>query len=196
MRQAITEFQPDIAHLRNIYHHLSPSILWELKKQGIPVLYHLNDFKLLCPAYNLVTEGKACENPCTGQYWRLLHQGCYTGPTSTATVLMAEAYVHHWLGTYQKCVDYFLTPSRFAKDLLVQNGFDSDKISVLPHFQSPSAHGPPAAQNAAVLYFGRLSPEKGVADLVRAVQPLPQVRLQIAGAGPDRAPLEQLAAGN
>ena len=29
-------FRPDVAHVRNIYHHLSPSILWELKAQGFP----------------------------------------------------------------------------------------------------------------------------------------------------------------
>ena len=50
----IANFRPDVAHVRNIYHHLSPSILWELKAQGVPVLYHLNDFKLICPNYNLV----------------------------------------------------------------------------------------------------------------------------------------------
>lgn len=41
LRQMIAEFRPDIAHIRNIYHHLSPSVLWELKAQRIPVLYHL-----------------------------------------------------------------------------------------------------------------------------------------------------------
>src|SRR6266478_2565285 len=50
LRGMIAEFRPDVAHVRNIYHHLSPSILWELKKHGVPVIYHLNDFKLLCPA--------------------------------------------------------------------------------------------------------------------------------------------------
>ena len=193
LRQAIHDFRPDIAHIRNIYHHLSPSILWELKAQGIPVLYHVNDFKLICPAYNLVTRGGACANPCTGQYWRLLRQGCYAGPASTAMVLAAEAYVHHWLGTYQQCVDHFLTPSRFAKDLLVQNDFDPEKISVLPHFQNVTASTAPVARDAPILYFGRLSPEKGVADLVQAMRPLPRVRLLIAGAGPDRSGLERLA---
>src|SRR5258708_22014157 len=47
MRTMIREFRPDVAHVRNIYHHLSPSILWELKSQYVPVIYHLNDFKLL-----------------------------------------------------------------------------------------------------------------------------------------------------
>ena len=28
MRAMIKEFRPDVAHVRNIYHHLSPSRLW------------------------------------------------------------------------------------------------------------------------------------------------------------------------
>src|SRR5277367_2721430 len=48
IRAMIAEFRPDVAHVRNIYHHLTPSILWELKAQKVPVLYHLNDFKVLC----------------------------------------------------------------------------------------------------------------------------------------------------
>src|SRR5271170_6016459 len=79
LRQAIAEFQPDIAHVSNIYHHLSPSILWELKAQHVPVLYHLNDFKLLCPAYNLVTNGKACEKCKGGAFWHTVPSGCYPG---------------------------------------------------------------------------------------------------------------------
>ena len=124
-----------MAHVRNIYHHLSPSILWELKAQGVPVLYHLNDFKLLCPTYNLVAKGRACERCRGGQFRHVLTEGCYAGPPGSALLLMAEAYFHRWLGTYRKCVDQFLTPSRFAKDKLVQNGFNAQKITVLPHFQ-------------------------------------------------------------
>jgi hypothetical protein len=40
IRAMIKAFRPD-AHVRNIYHHLSPSILWELKAQGVPVVYHV-----------------------------------------------------------------------------------------------------------------------------------------------------------
>src|SRR5271166_3081129 len=43
----IADFSPDLAHIRGVYHHLSPSILWELKRRAIPILYHLNDFKML-----------------------------------------------------------------------------------------------------------------------------------------------------
>jgi glycosyltransferase involved in cell wall biosynthesis len=194
LRKVIAAFRPDVAHVRNIYHHLSPSILWELKAQGVPVLYHLNDFKLLCPTYNMVAKGRACERCRGGQFTHVLTEGCYAGPPGSALLLMAEAYFHRWLGTYRKCIDQFLTPSRFARDKLVQNGFNGEKIFVLPHFQKLPAQAPPnAATNAPILYFGRLSPEKGVADLLRAMQHLPQVQLQIAGDGPQRSELEGLA---
>ena len=193
LRAMISVFRPDLAHVRNIYHHLSPSILWELKAQAVPVLYHINDFKVLCPTYNLVARGNACAQPCTGNYWKVITEKCYAGEKNTALVLAAEAFVHHWLGTYRKCIDHFLAPSRFAKDLLVQHGFDAAKITVLPHFQRlPAAPSPPQA-DAPVLYFGRLSPEKGVTDLLLAMRDLPQVRLQIAGDGPQKAELKTLA---
>jgi glycosyltransferase involved in cell wall biosynthesis len=194
LRRVVAAFRPDVAHVRNIYHHLSPSIFWELKAQGVPVLYHLNDFKLLCPAYNMVSKGRACERCRGGQFRHVLTEGCYAGPPGSALLLMAEAYFHRWLGTYQKCVDHFLAPSRFAKEKLLQNGFKAEKITVLPHFQKLPAKGPPNAEpNAPILYFGRLSPEKGVADLLRAMKHLPHVQLHIAGDGPQRSELESLA---
>lgn len=193
LRSMIAAFQPDMAHVRNIYHHLSPSVLWELKAQGVPILYHLNDFKVLCPTYNLVSNGQACERPCTGRFWKVFTERCYAGSPATAFVLVAEAYLHYGLDTYRRCVDHFLTPSQFAKDLLAKNGFGPEKITVLPHFQNLPNEVPPPAADAPVLYFGRLSREKGVADLIQAMRPLPHIRLQIAGDGPERTELEDLA---
>jgi len=41
-----------------------------------------------------------------------------------------------------------------------------------------------AAADAPVLYFGRLSPEKGLTDLLQAMQRLPNVQLRIAARDP------------
>ena len=78
LRDMVKAFRPDLAHVRNIYHHLSPSILWELKAQGVPVVYHLNDFKLLCPSYNMVAQGRACERCHGGKFWHVMTEGCYS----------------------------------------------------------------------------------------------------------------------
>jgi glycosyl transferase family 4 len=122
IRAMIKEFRPDVAHIRGIYHHLSPSILWELRAQNVPVLYHLNDFKLLCPNYNLVANGRACEKSKGGAFWQALRTRCYPGTAARAT-LVTEAYVHRGLGTYRKCVDLFLAPSRFVRDKFVEHGW-------------------------------------------------------------------------
>jgi hypothetical protein len=150
LRNMIREFRPDVAHIRNIYHHLSPSILWELKEQNVPVLYHLNDFKLLCPSYNLVAHGQSCEACKGGKFWRVMQAECYPGFGARAT-LATEAYVHRWLGTYDKCVDLFLAPSRFVRDKFAEHGWDSTRFEVLPHFQEVLPFQPPS--NDASIHF-------------------------------------------
>ncbi|HEX3741861.1 MAG TPA: glycosyltransferase family 4 protein, partial [Terriglobales bacterium] len=193
----IDDFKPDVAHVRNIYHHLTPSILWELKSRGVPVLYHVNDFKLICPNYNLISSsGDVCERCKDGRFWNVIREGCYAGGTAASTVLAAEAYFHRWISTYEKCVDLILAPSYFVKQKLIDNGTDCarGRIEVLPHLQNcPSQVAPPPGTNAPILYFGRLSAEKGVDDLLLAMERLPNIRLIIAGDGPQRSALEALA---
>jgi len=191
IRAMIAEFQPDIAHVRNIYHHLSPSILWELKAQSLPVIYHLNDFKVLCPNYNFVAYGEVCEACKGGEFWRALQKKCYPG-WSARMALVTEAYVHKWLGTYRKCVDCFLAPSEFVKNKFIEHGWDAPRFKVLPHFQEPKKVTVRRGEGAPLLYFGRMSKEKGVADLLRAMQRLPHLRLLVAGEGPERVGLEEL----
>ena len=193
IRAMVEDFRPDIAHVRNIYHHLTPSILWELKKLKIPILYHINDFKLLCPSYNLLSRGEACEACKGGTFLHALRSQCYPGVGARGTLVL-EAYLHRFLGTYRKCVDFFLAPSRFVRQKFIEHGWDAEKVGVLPHFQDVSERtsvAPPS--NGAILYFGRLSAEKGVHDLLRAMVQIPEQRLVIAGDGPEREALAALA---
>ena len=193
MRKCLADFSPDLAHIRGIYHHLSPSILWELKQQRIPVLYHMNDFKILCPTYNFVADGRPCELCSQGAFRHAATKGCYAGPRSSAVVLAAEAYLHKWLRTYERCVDIFLAPSEFVRDKLIASGFPAQRIEVLPHFQTLPGDEQLATDEGYLLYFGRLSPEKGVYDLLRAMVRLPHTPLIVAGDGPERPRLEALA---
>src|SRR5262249_16450614 len=153
LRAMIAEFRPDIAHVRNIYHHLSPSILWELRAGRVPIVYHVNDFKLLCPSYNLVADGEPCEACKGGCFRQGLNGKCYAGE-SAGFALVAEAYVHKWFGTYRKCVDRFIAPSRFVRDKFVEHGWDENKFDVLPHFQRVSEQRTDIRnEDRSLLYF-------------------------------------------
>jgi len=76
---------------------------------------------------------------------------------------------------------------------LIANGFPAQRIEVLPHFQALPGAEQLTADEGYLLYFGRLSPEKGVDELLQAMVRLPQTPLVIAGDGPERSRLEALA---
>jgi len=192
LRAMLEEFRPDVAHVRNIYHHLTPSILWELRAQHIPVLYHMNDFKMLCPSYNMVSaQGEPCEQCKQGKFWNVVREGCYAGGRAASVILAIEAYLHRWLQTYEKCVDLILAPSQFVKDKLIEGGWDGHRVEVLPHFQNASRGTEPhPGSKGSILYFGRLSTEKGVGDVISAASKLPELKFVIAGDGPLRGGLQ------
>ncbi|HVO62063.1 MAG TPA: glycosyltransferase family 4 protein [Terriglobales bacterium] len=191
---AIDDFRPDIVHVRNIYHHLSPSILWECRAKRLPVLYHVNDLKAICPTNALVSHGRPCERCRGGAFWHVATEGCYCGTKGASLVLLAEAYVHKWVRTYSKCVTRTVAPSEFVRQKLVENGWAPEKIEVLYHFQEVAKKDSSRPERGApILYFGRLSPEKGIVDLLRAMQRNPNIPLVIAGEGPQRFELERLA---
>ena len=95
--------------------------------------------------------------------------------------------------TYQKCVDLFLAPSEFVRSELIGHGLPAARIEVLPHFQDLPGENQLSNDEGYLLYFGRLSPEKGVDDLLHALVRLPHIPVIIAGDGPERARLEALA---
>ena len=57
---------------------------------------------------------------------------------------------------------------------------------MLPHFQRLPEVERARGQDGPILYVGRLSPEKGVSDVLHAMKQLPNLRLVIAGDGPER----------
>ena len=68
--------RPDIVHMHNIYHQLSPAIINTIKKHNIPMVMTLHDYKIICPNYQLFSQGKIC-NSCIGQkYYNCLLKKC------------------------------------------------------------------------------------------------------------------------
>ena len=139
-----------------------------------------------------MSHGEPCTR-CKDGFYHVITEGCYRGSQWSAAVFAAEAYLHQWLRTYQGCIDLFLAPSEFVRDQLISRGFAGDRIAVLPHFQTLPSDDQLATDGRYLLYFGRLSAEKGLEDLVHAMARVPHIPLVIAGEGPERQRLEELA---
>ncbi len=189
----LDESRPDLVHLHNIHHQISPSILPEIKKRGIPSAMTLHDYKLVCGTYRLERGGKVCEECAGGRYYRCLLRRCQDGSLAKSALTAAEMYLHHRLLRLWPMIDLFVSPSRFLKDKLAEMGFPG-RIEVLPNFVVSEAFASDSVpQPDLFLYLGRLSPEKGLFTLLQAFQHL-GARLRILGDGPIRGELERAAA--
>ncbi|MBK8161626.1 MAG: glycosyltransferase family 4 protein [Gammaproteobacteria bacterium] len=182
----------DICHAHNIYHHISPSIFSAVKKHDIPVVMTLHDLKLSCPAYNMLSHDGICERCKGGREFNVLLHRCIKGSFSLSMVVFMEAMLHKVLATYSKYVDKFIVPSRFYLDKMVEWGWPREKFVYIPNFIQASSYAPESGLSGAFAYFGRLSREKGLVTLIRAVAQA-GVSLNIAGTGPDEDHLKRLA---
>jgi glycosyltransferase involved in cell wall biosynthesis len=193
IRQLVHVARPDVAHAHNIYHHLSPSILVELRRQGIPIVLTLHDLKLACPAYKMYSHGRVCESCHGGALRNVVRKRCIKDSTVLSALVWLESTVHKLLGLYSSTVTQFVVPSRFMMTKLAAWGIDTSRFIHVPNSVDVDAHVPQGEPGDAFVYLGRLVPEKGVGTLVRAAAQA-RVRLRIVGTGPEEPNLRQLAA--
>jgi glycosyltransferase involved in cell wall biosynthesis len=192
--QLIVDFKPDIVHINNIYHHLSPSILPVAKRRGLPVVMHLHDYKLVCPNYKMFARGRIDESAKGGHYWRCVLRRSVKNSYLKSALAAAEMWLHHKvLKVYEKNVDLYIAPSQFMKHKMVDWGVPADKITVLYHFIDVKKFKPDFSPGNYLLYFGRLDKEKGVDNLLAAMTKVAApVKLKIIGSGPEYKPLKAL----
>ena len=191
IEKLIKIINPDIVHLNNIHHHLSPSILDSLTKRNIPVVMTLRDYKIVCPYYYLMRpDGVICEKCKGGKYYFCFLGKCTKGSFSRSLINTIEMYIHHKILHIFDKVDLFISPSLFLKNKLREMGFTKG-ITCLPNFVDLANYSPQYRwKERSVVYFGRLSREKGLATLLEAVKGL-NITLKIIGDGPIKQQLEQ-----
>ena len=182
--------KPDIAHLNNIVHQISPSILQVFRKYRIPVVMTLHDYKMVCASYLMINKGRTCEACRHSKYYMCFLKKCVKDSRPKSFLNTLEMYLHHRILHIYDVIDVFISPSLFLKRKLEDMGF-SRKIIHLPNFiEDNSVKLPRKIKVNTVLYFGRLSPEKGIKTLIKAVRGL-DIELRILGTGPYEGALKQ-----
>lgn len=182
LEKLLRQEKPEIAHLHNIYHQLTPSIIPILKNHGVKVVMTMHDCKLVCPSYNALS-GKLICTACLGRYfWKPFTTNCQ-GSRSRGLLLALEAFFHKWRRSYE-AVDLFLSPSQFIADLTATR-IPKEKIRVLRNGMDTNEFHPHWEDQGYGLYFGRLSREKGIDTLLQAHTAMPfSVPLKVVGTGP------------
>lgn len=189
----LRDARPDVAHLHNFHHQLSPSVVDALREAGVPAVHTLHDYKVVCPNYLLFRAGAVCERCSGGRFHHAVAGRCVRGSYAASAVAALESSWHRARRTLERGIRVSVAPSRFLAAKIAEMGFRGD-VRVVPNGIDAASIEPAGTPGDGFLYAGRLAIEKGVDTLVEAVRGSPGLRLTIAGEGPAGESLRRLAA--
>lgn len=179
----------DVAHVHNVYHHLTPSVLAELHRRRVPVVMTLHDYRLACPMRHFHRP----DGPCT-RCWpsALYHAASPRCAGATGAALAIETAVQRWLGRYRRHVNLFLCPTRFMQRIVRGIGVPASRTAVVRNVIEDMGEVLVCQPDCdGVLFAGRLSPEKGPELMLELARRIGWLQVRIAGDGPCREALEQ-----
>jgi glycosyltransferase involved in cell wall biosynthesis len=198
----LTAFRPDVVHLHNFYHVLSPGILAtlaEFKRQRLlRVVMTAHDYHLACPNSGgswfrfLTGQREVIDSQRIGSPGYLLTRSWdQRGVSHSLLKLTQHAWSYRWQRR-QGVIDLVLCPSRFVQGVLGPLGLPT---TWLPHPVPPLPAR--AIERAPLLQFvfaGRIEPEKGLYELLATWPAAFPARLTVIGAGADLARCQAMCA--
>jgi glycosyltransferase involved in cell wall biosynthesis len=204
LRRAIARFHPDVVHLHNIYHLLSPGVLatvahWKRDGRGVAVMT-AHDAHLVCPNAGLrrfTRMGPVPIDPAGPPSLPdlLLTRWDHRGPAHSLLKGLQHLWNYRLLGRLG-AIDAIITPSRWGERLLTPLG---RPVRVVPNpIEVPGSTRPPRPAGPLTLVFvGRVEPEKGLPEFVLMLRGVEGVRLEVVGEGEDigRSRAAAVAAG-
>ena len=181
----IEQEHPDIVHINLVHRHITLSIVRAIKKYNIPIVFTIHDLNCVCPNHEMLVNGHVCEKCLHGRYSNCIKNKCVKGSTAKSTLAAIEAANYKRMKIYDD-IDLYITPSYFYKKKLEESGIIHSEIIHIKNFlPTDTVYSDNNPDNGYLLYFGRISEEKGVLTLVKAVEKLENnIPLIILGTGP------------
>lgn len=194
VREVVKREAIDVVYLLNICNYISPSVIQGAKDAGASVVMRLSDPNFICASYIHFRDGQVCLKCQQEGVINALRHRCVRGSLSLTFARALTIKFHQLIGIYNK-VDSFVAPSRFMLKSLRGAGFAKERIFYVPSFVDLNLYEPQFKIGKYVLYFGRLSEEKGVEVLLNAWSTFGGVKeppLLIVGSGEDKNKLLQI----
>src|SRR5262245_31255343 len=197
LRRTLDEFAPEVVHLHNYYHVLSPGILRELarhkRRAGTRVVMYAHDYHLVCPNSGAMwyqgRDGKLADLDRTGSWSYLFARRWDYRGRLYSLLKVAQHFLAYRLGDQRRVIDLVLCPSRFMQDAMKRTSRPTAHLPYPnPPFEPRRATRP---KELTLVFAGRVEPEKG---LVKFLQMLPADfvgRFQVVGDGVDRLTAEE-----
>jgi glycosyltransferase involved in cell wall biosynthesis len=194
LRRLLAENRPDVAHLHNVYHQLTLSVVDELAAHGVPMVMTVHDYKPVCPSYQAYIDHQPCRRCVTGHPGHVIAHRCIKGSTSASVIASLEAVLTRTRRLYMR-IGTFIVPSHHCGQMLIAGGFPAERIRLIPNFvesgQFADRESIRPADRPNLLFVGRLEEAKGIDVLLEAADRLAgTVEISVVGDGPWRAQVE------
>jgi glycosyltransferase involved in cell wall biosynthesis len=188
LRRLLENRRPDIAHLHNVYHQLTLSVVDELAAQDIPTVMTVHDFKPVCPSYLAYTEHAPCRRCVTGHPGHVIAHRCIKNSRAASTVAAVEALLTRTRRMYH-LIDAFIVPSKHCVEVLVEGGLPANRMHMIPNFVADEQFREPGERTEArapmALFVGRLEEAKGIDVLLAAARLVAdEIDVVVVGEGP------------
>ena len=182
----------DVAHLHNIYHHLTPSILPVLAARGVGIVMTLHDYRQSGRERLFWRWGMGDTNyGGEDSFYMTARQHC-TGLGGMG--LAIESWVQRLWRRYARWVSFFLCPTEYMLRVAQKAGIPRGKLVVV---RNPVAVPeipdvkPISDTDGTLLFAGRLGPEKSPDMMLRLAEKLPEAKVVLAGDGPEMEQLQK-----
>ena len=189
MEEAIKEFRPDVIHFNNFQRQLSASVVeagWNAK---IPMIFTAHDMEAVCPNKDMLYNGRICDDCITKGYMSCIKKKCIKNSKLKSILGVIEMKYYKLHSIYEK-FNYIVSPSEFMKKCLLNGGVKNQNIEVIHNF-SNATNCNNEINGDYIFYFGRISKEKGIFNLIGAVKKCDEVKLLIAGTGPEEEKIKK-----
>ncbi len=194
LRAVLEDFKPDVVHLNNINFQLTPSIIYEIKKdKNCRIIFTAHDYQMVCPNHMLNQPGtkRNCEKCTGGNYFHCIQGKCIHGSTVKSLIGAMEGIFYRTLKTY-RYIDKIICPSRFMESKMKLNPYLDGRTIMLHNFIDETQWADISKGNY-VLYFGRFSEEKGIKTLIEVCRQLTDIQFVFAGSGPLEQELDKVS---
>jgi len=194
LRELLVDFEPDIIHIHLFYGVLSSSILDVIKASKVPCVMTVHDYKLICPVSTMLdSSGSVCHRCFNGNYTYCTINKCYSRSFPESIILMVEAFYRGTFKNPLNYIDHFIFVSEFSRNLHInwKSEMCSKSSRIYNFVNEPIFSREGSEESDLFLYFGRLSREKGLINLIRVFKKSNR-NLKIVGSGPLQSVLKDL----
>lgn len=185
MKALLSAEKPDLVIFNLVHKQLTLSIIDAIKEYDprLPIFWTMHDLIAACPSYLMLDgKGEVCEKCLAGSFKPCVQNNCIKGSKLMSMLSKYEADYIRKKKWYDK-VDLYICPSEFYRRKLTEAGFTRRPILTMRNPLPLDTEYGRGSAGDYLLYFGRLSKEKGVKTLLDAVKNI-DCRLVILGTGP------------